>query len=212
MKPRGPLFSSVVGIVLAIVLPMAISGCTAGSGRGPSPPSLKTAPNPPWGTVAVDVQYYELREASRAQLRQEIRMIRAASGWRDYGDTQWSIKTNYDFATSGSSCEPTRVDVSLDLHITLPRLRNPDVLSPELRTEWEKFLRALREHEANHKRIAIECAERVSAELAAVGSLRCELLEGRMQSITEAVTSTCHARNADYDLRTGHGASEGATF
>jgi len=191
---------------------IAVSGCSAFSERGRSRLPLEAEPEAPWGTAAVDIQFYELRESSREKLRDEIRTARAARGMRDHGDTQWQIRTSYDFATSADVCAPTRVDVSLELRMTLPRLRNPDALSPELRAEWRRFLRALRDHQANHKQIAIDCAEQVSTGLKTVGALRCERLGEAMQSITEEITSACHVRNADYDLRTGHGESEGATF
>jgi predicted secreted Zn-dependent protease len=196
----------------AIALVIGISACASFSERGASPPPLETVPETPWGTAVVDIQFYELRESSRVKLRDEIRSARAVRGMRSYGNTQWRIRTSYDFTTSGDDCEPTRADVSLELRVTLPRLRNSDALSPELRTEWRKFTRALREHQANHKQIAIECAERVSTGLTAVDAMRCDRLAETMQSITEEITSTCHAQSADYDLRTGHGASEGATF
>jgi predicted secreted Zn-dependent protease len=206
MKSRRRGLSAIATVALTI------SACAALSPRGPYPPPLETAPDVAWGRAAVDLQFYELRESSESKLREEIRSARAARGMREYGDSQWQIRSSYDFTTSGEDCEPTRVDVSLELRLILPRLRNPDALSPELRAEWRRFLRALREHQLNHKQIAIECAEQISAGLTSVGPLRCERLEEAMQSITEEVTSTCHARNADYDLRTRHGASEGATF
>lgn len=206
MMSRGRGLSAIATVALAI------SACAALSERGSSTSPLEAAPGVAWGTIAVDVRFYELRESSESTLRKEIRSARAARGMREYGDTQWRIRTNYDFATSDGDCEPTRVDASLELLVTLPRLRDPDSLSPELRSKWRSFLRALREHQAKHKQIAMECAERVSAELAAAAAVRCELFDETMQSITEEVTSTCHARSADYDLRTRHGASEGATF
>lgn len=207
VKSTGRGRSSLVTCALVL----AISACASRSERG-APLPLETAPDAPWGAAAIDVQHYELRGTTKAKLREEIASVRAARGMRNYGDTQWQIGTRYDFATSGDDCEPTRVDVSLDLRVTLPRLRNPDALSPELQAEWRRFVRALREHETKHKQIAIDCAKQVSTALAAIGSVRCDRLAEAMQSATEEVTSTCHVRNADYDLRTGHGASEGATF
>jgi predicted secreted Zn-dependent protease len=208
MKPRNRGRSAVAMVALILV----ISACATRSERDRSLSPLETSPDAPWGTASVDLRFYELRQSSKSELRNEMREIRAARGMPNYGDTQWQISTSYDFSTSGDVCEPTRVGVSLELRVTLPRLRDPDALSAELRADWRRFLRALRDHQANHKQIAIECAEQISAELRAAGLVRCNRLAEVMQSITEEVTSTCHARSADYDLRTRYGAAEGVRF
>jgi predicted secreted Zn-dependent protease len=206
-----PRFASPATIALT-ALALALTSCANRAERGAAHPPLEAAPEAPWGRTTIDLRYYELAGTTEEALREEIRSLRVARGMRSYGDTQWQIRTTYDFATSENDCRPTRVDVLLELRVTLPRLRSPGALSDDERADWQRFVRALRSHEAGHKQIAVECAEQVATALAAVPRMRCDALGDAMQSVTEEVTSTCHAHDAEYDLRTRHGAAEGATF
>jgi len=89
--------------------------------------------------------------------------------------------------------------------ITRPRLADEATASKGLLERWRRYYRALTEHEAGHANLAYEHRDDV---LSAIKGATCETAQAAGQAALDRI----RALQRDYDARTRHGATQGATF
>jgi predicted secreted Zn-dependent protease len=95
----------------------------------------------------------------------------------------------------------------------LPRWIAPTNAPAEVRAAWAKYIAALEAHEAGHAELAIAAAAEMHKRMERIGSESdCNTLQTRVQTECQSVLDSFRAQEKDYDRRTRHGATQGATF
>lgn len=161
-------------------------------------PALRGIPN-------VSVSYYDIEATDAAGIKAELRASGIRWGRKRFRAlTNWNYKWHWD-AVPGGGCGTAHARVKFDAKVTLPRIANPDSLSPEVARAWQPYMDALIRHEANHVWLAYEGRLLVAD---AVRSSGCTSANAAGQLAIAKV----NYESAKYDERTKHGVREGARF
>ena len=169
------------------------------AGEQVSIPAIAAAPN-------VSLDYYDVDGTDAAAIRHDL----DAKGPVDAGGRHLDAETrwHYDWhwpATADGSCGTPKADVSFSAVIRLPRLTHFADLKPGLAQAWRSYMTALVRHEAGHVANGFEGRDAITA---AVRSSSCADANAAGQQAIAALGG----KDADYDRRTNHGATEGASF
>jgi predicted secreted Zn-dependent protease len=82
-----------------------------------------------------------------------------------------------------------------------------------LKTRWQQFADALKRHEDDHKDHGLAAGKEIEAALlAAKPESNCEDLAAAANSVAEAIVTKYQKVDQDYDRKTDHGRSQGATL
>ena len=159
------------------------------------------------GMPDLAIDYYEVSGRTVAQIRASAMRaapIDPASGHPVAGSTRWRLDWDAPTGPDGR-CRLDQAEVTLDVAITLPRLVETDHVPPAVRQRWQRFVTAIKAHEATHARIAHEGRE---AMLRAIQHADCESAH---QAAADAAAEL-DRWSADYDRATRHGETEGGHF
>ena len=109
---------------------------------------------------------YDLTGQSAKQLIAQMKETGppGKDGKRYFGKTDWTIHWRYHYETRGGSVIFTRVSVTADATIILPRRQAPANGADPMAAEWLRFSAALAVHERGHA----ENAERHAKQLYAL--------------------------------------------
>jgi len=148
-------------------------------------------------------------------LRQIQRSMDRARPWkREHSQvavTQWHIRTRFAVASFQGRFRCSGFNTQTTIRITMPRWREAESMSAEVRSEWARFHDALLEHEAGHGQIAMTAAAEMHRR---VGTVRTEsdpeTLKQRVEQLVAQITDEYRERDAEYDRLTQHGATQGA--
>ena len=205
--PTGSSRSSERSIALAL---LGVSLVACGT------PPLAVPASPAMGVrVRQDVTQYEVTGTSVPELRASIhtRARLQPDGTSFAGYTRWSLSWRYSqLAMGAGGCAPRGVDVELELAVRYPLWTDSANASASLRREWQRYLAALKAHEANHAAIAIKGANRLARELKTISAPNCGSVRLEAQARAAAVLSSIREENRLYDETTRRGATEGASL
>jgi predicted secreted Zn-dependent protease len=170
---------------------------------------LAAAPgDDPVVTVETASHYYEIAGETAEQLR--AAMDRTGpfddAGTRHDAHTRWYVGWNL-------RCQPTRLVVTLKVTTTLPRWTDQFKAPRALSEQWNRYLDALRVHEAVHQDMARRTADRTSAlrkQLAPRPT--CDQLVAAMSAMAKGLTDEGQRADVQYDKETDHGRTQGASF
>ncbi|HEU4749101.1 MAG TPA: DUF922 domain-containing protein [Gemmatimonadaceae bacterium] len=162
-----------------------------------------------------DVTQYEVTGNSVPELRASIhtraRLQPDRTGFAGY--TRWSLSWTYASSTMGPrGCTPNGVQVELELAVRYPTWADSASADPSVQSEWQRYLAALKAHEANHAAIALRGANRLARELRMMIAPSCGMLQPDGQMRAADIVSAILEENKRYDEATRHGATEGATL
>ena len=166
-------------------------------------------------TVVRKTNYYAMTGSSLRHIQDSLRQTRP---WKDNSGrdavTEWYVQWHANYTTAnGSACQCVSFTTTTTITFTLPRWVPPTNTPPEVRAAWAKYISALELHEAGHADLAISAAAEMHKRINEIGSdLDCITLRARVQSECKAVLDSHRAQERDYDRRTRHGATQGATF
>lgn len=126
-----------------------------------------------------------------------------------HGHTRWHVRWNFRWrARADGGCEMTTVATTLDVTITLPRLRTDDA---DTAAEFKTFVRALAAHEEGHRALAQETAATIDRTLMALHSVGpCKEFTARANGIADDLVHAAQLRERLYDIETNHGCKQGA--
>jgi predicted secreted Zn-dependent protease len=129
------------------------------------------------------------------------------------GFTEWKIQTLYNWQTDGHRCLLEKFDASLKVEMTLPNWVPPKHPAPQLVQQWERYIAALRKHEAGHAEVGEDAQQDLLARARSLGPVpSCEILTKQVNDLVAAVIDAHHKLEIDYDFRTNHGETQGAHF
>jgi predicted secreted Zn-dependent protease len=102
--------------------------------------------------------------------------------------------------------------VTLTSTVTLPVFTRPSDVDSSLVLQWEQYLRALAVHERGHRAIAYAGAGRVIRAIRGVSDQSCAAISHAVRAVVEPLIAAIRTEEAQYDLETRHGATQGATW
>ena len=173
----------------------------------------------PWSAVAQSAvvrktNYYAMTGSSIRHIHESLRQTRPWKGKSERdASTEWYVAWHASYSASGGTCHCISFTTSTTITITLPQWIAPTNTPAEVRAAWAKYLAALEVHEAGHADLAIAAAAEMQKRIKEIGSgLDCNTLRTTVQTECKAVLDSYRAQEKDYDRRTRHGATQGATL
>lgn len=176
-----------------------------------------TAPEPvPKVHTTTNTTYYEVEGGSSAMVGTQINSrgpVGKDDGAIHAAVTNYDIKWKYKTRRQEDGFAIVDLLVSLDLACIMPRKKPSQKIGDAFESEWKRFLAALTVHERGHVEHDVRMAEGLLAKL---GERRRFKSVEELKAFVEAESSRCLAEcakaNVDYDRRTNHGATQGATL
>jgi predicted secreted Zn-dependent protease len=172
----------------------------------------RTSPESP--LIRISEEFYEIRGSTAEELHGEMQRLGplGEEGRRFHGWTAWTINWRYVSQPSGSACRATRVEVTAEITLTLPRWRAPPDAPESLRRQWDAYLAALRVHEDGHRDLAVATARRVHSRLSGFRTSDCRDFNREANTEGQRILDRLRADNRRYDEETGHGRTQGAVW
>jgi predicted secreted Zn-dependent protease len=120
-----------------------------------------------------------------------------SADWRVAGQT-------LDRRSYGVACAPLRVSFTLSIVVTLPRHEQPDGLSEELRTRWDRYASRIASHEQRHVDIYLDAAKTLKSRTDAFLKRRewssCADFETALKALLNEHTVDAKKRQDQFDI------------
>jgi predicted secreted Zn-dependent protease len=165
-------------------------------------------------TVSERTEEYAVAGTTADEIRINMNRLRPAlkNGRRLDAFTDWQVRHEYRHSSTAEQCTLTSFTTTVDVVTTLPRWSG-NRADTALAQRWDRYRRALEEHERGHAQIGIRAAEAIQSELSKVPPhATCADLQNVIESRAEAILQGAREEEADYDRRTKHGTAQGAVF
>jgi predicted secreted Zn-dependent protease len=158
--------------------------------------------------------YYSVTGATLAEIRLSLNQSRPwKNKFRTDGYTAWRIDWQFNVTTSAGGCRCSSFTTTTAITITLPRWTAPTNASQSVHQIWERYITALGRHEAGHAQIARSAADEIHKRVNALGEgSNCDGLKQTINDLADGLLVDFRRRDAEYDQRTNHGATQGAVL
>ena len=154
---------------------------------------------------------YTVDAQSGESLRQALNRATpiAVTGQRFHGYTRWNVRWTFRWWREPSGrCTITEVQTHLRTEVQLPQLRSA---TPAQQPVFDRYLPALSRHEQGHVQIGRDAAQAIDEGIARLPALEdCATLERTANALGHRLLREHTEREKAYDLRTSHGATQGA--
>ena len=165
--------------------------------------------------VVVEHRYYSVNGDTADELRQQLneRGVTEADGTRYDAITQWGVTCFLQYGTCGCGCAVQSVDTTVHVVMTLPRWENFSSGPWLLQDEWNRYMRALLDHENGHKEHAIMAAREIKQAISNLGPCSSpQDIESQANGLVSEIFQKYLIKEHAYDDQTGHGLTQGAAF
>jgi len=159
------------------------------------------------------IHWYDVDGDSEPELRSvmDAKGPPDSAGNRHDAYTAWYVTWRFPFSRTEEGCSTGPVTTSVRIDVTLPRWRAP--AGSLLVKKWRRYLDSLAEHESGHRETGFNAATEITEVLPALPAKpTCEEAEEAANAAAREVLARHQKRDADYDLETSHGATQGAVF
>lgn len=167
-------------------------------------------------TESITTTPYSIQGSTAQALRQQINQkgpTDPKTGQRFSGYTQWNVRWNYRYRQQGDRCTLTQTRVNTTVTITLPQWNPPSTAPRDLRDRWNRYIRALSQHENGHRDHGLGAGRDILAMLKRFpAQTTCAELETQANAAAQTIIKQYNQRDVDFDRRTNHGATQGAVF
>jgi len=163
------------------------------------------------GTLDVDIalDHYTVRGLDYASLARSLN----ANGPKGFhGLASWKIDYEYTARRQRDECRMDTVRVKVSGRILMPRWADEAAAPAELRRRWIAYYAALKQHEDGHVRHGRELALLVKERLLGLGAMPCDQVKAVSDGEFRRLSDNLKARDREYDARTNHGGTQGASF
>ncbi|MEM6475688.1 MAG: DUF922 domain-containing protein [Pseudomonadota bacterium] len=146
------------------------------------------------------IEYYTVSATNPRDLRRQIRN----RGPGDSGGGTVTARAFYTFKWTLRTNGPKRCKarLTIDSKVIFPKHSNPNGLSPELRADWERFIRELERHEMQHIRLAYRALPKLRA---ALENGHCKSAYNRAAKVEAALNRQQRAFDAGPEGAVAHG-------
>ncbi len=142
---------------------------------------------------------YKSYPVKATTLKGAVEAMKKARG-EEAGETEWEPKLNYSFDKKTDIIKSASVTVPIV--VTMPKWPGAKKLGKAAKAEWERFYKALKDHEEGHVKLVRERLKDQHKSL--VGKSK----EGAEAAFQKALDALQKASD-DYDVKTDHGRKQG---
>ncbi len=127
--------------------------------------------------------------------------------------TKWAVNCRFGLRQDTGGCRIHNVTTSVKVTFIMPRWKNADKGSPELREHWQNYMKALQNHENGHSDIGIKAAQEIESVLTGLSPMRsCSEMDRKANSTASDILNSYKKKEMYYDIYTLHGKTQGASF
>lgn len=127
--------------------------------------------------------------------------------------TTWFVKWNFNWHYKDGVYCISSARSNVEVKFVLPEWENYSEASPKLKTKWDTYMKALKEHEDGHRNLGVEASKAVLSAIKNVPHRSSgEQIKIAANATANRVLENYRAQEREYDRRTGHGAKTGAIF
>jgi predicted secreted Zn-dependent protease len=196
--------------LLPLLVLASASACVTVAPRERAPVVL---PPSVWPSDTI-IHWYDVEADTATELRETLdaKGPEDAAGQRHDAYTAWYVTWRFPFAQTEEGCSTGPVTTAVRVDVKLPRWRAPVGDGP-LISKWKRYLESLREHESGHRETGFNAATEINEVLPQLPPKpTCEEAEAEANVVARQVLERHRQRDAEYDLETQHGATQGAVF
>lgn len=164
-------------------------------------------------SVSINKENYEVEGLNAMGIYNQVRRRSEIKydGITFAGQANSYIEPSYKWDKKDGKYYVTSVYIKVNATITMPTWVNYRQVSREWQQEWDRFYKALYNHEQNHINIAVKAAKSIeSALMQPRGFESYNLLKAHVDRICNDGYKLLNLNQKEYDNRTNHGHSEGA--
>jgi predicted secreted Zn-dependent protease len=166
-------------------------------------------------TVNIETTYYIIKGSTANELRKEMNSKSTIMQDGELIDafTSWDVSWQLNWNPKNDKCHITTVSSNLDVTFTLPKWTSRDKADKNTIKQWDRYYKALIQHESGHRDIAVQAAENIEKEILGLGpSSSCKELEKKANQTGKITLNKYIALEKEYDKKTNHGMQDGAIF
>jgi predicted secreted Zn-dependent protease len=169
--------------------------------------SVVAQPTQQWVT-----NYYRVTGATLPEIRQSIRDARPWKNREEMdGFTDWRVTWQFTVMPTSDGCRCTTFNSQTRIVMTLPLWTPPTNVLVTVTQIWTNYFAALLRHEVGHGQMALAAAAEIHRRVKEQGGgSDCDSLKQSLNQIGQTVVAEYRQRDKDYDVRTQHGATQGA--
>jgi predicted secreted Zn-dependent protease len=158
--------------------------------------------------------YYPVAGATLQEIRRSVRETRP---WKDRHDvdgfTEWKVSWQFSVMQTSDECRCSTFNTQTRIAITLPRWTPPTNAPITVVQIWTNYFAALLRHEVGHGQMAAAAAAELHRRVKGLGAgADCEGLKRSLNGLGETVVAEFRQKDKEYDERTRHGATQGASL
>lgn len=124
--------------------------------------------------------------------------------------TKWHVTWNFSYQHNIDGCYVTNAATAVHIEMTMPWLRTP--IQGKVKQQWERYIRALLQHEHGHRDIGIAAANKIERELLLMKYSDCNRFEKKGHDMAHRIIDRYLKKEQNYDRTTQHGKTDGAHF
>jgi predicted secreted Zn-dependent protease len=159
--------------------------------------------------------YYDVSGSTVHEVRADLNRNRPSdkNGARYDAITRWHIRWNYRYEPMEKRCAIVKASTTVEVIIIFPRLKNTGSIPAQVVQAFAHYTEKLLLHEKGHAQNAIDTAGKIEREIRTLPSgPSCHELQEQANSLARSIVKEANRWDLDYDLRTRHGATQGARF
>lgn len=161
--------------------------------------------------VSEEYEYYYVNPNTRADILTSLKENSPIheNGKIMYGSSNSDVKWNLKWKHNSQICWITSVNTKVNTTYTLPKLIEGGSGIDDF---WDNWYPNLLTHERGHHKLAIDAAEEIERKIRKMPSFStCDLLEKNANNIVLESINKLRRLQKDYDKRTNHGETQGAS-
>lgn len=161
--------------------------------------------------VSEEYEYYYVNPNTRADILTSLKENSPIheNGKIMYGSSNSDVKWNLKWKHNSQICWITSVNTKVNTTYTLPKLIEGGSGIDDF---WANWYPNLLTHERGHHKLAIDAAEEIERKIRKMPSFStCDLLEKNANNIVLESINKLRRLQKDYDKRTNHGETQGAS-
>lgn len=166
------------------------------------------------GTLSVRTNLYVVTGSNLVEILYAMRDARPwGTNHAFHATTDWKLDWTYRHSWNEGRARLDHFKIRARAVVTLPRWNPTPGASVEMRHRWQRYLDALTLHEEGHVRLARHAVSQIRREVSALKDFATKQeLEAELRRITEKVLASTRQQEREYDRRTGHGVTQGASL
>jgi predicted secreted Zn-dependent protease len=161
-------------------------------------------------STSMQVQHYEIRGTSAADLRREID-ARGPEGF--WGTASTRIRYRFTLRPAPEGCAVDKVEVTADSTVRLPQWANRHQGAVPVQDWWDRAYRSLDHHERGHVQISLDGARDLERSVRATPPrVSCEETQAEAEKRGEAALRQVNLLQKNYDRETNHGRDQWSPY